>query len=310
MAEGSERLIVVIGAMTANIAIAVAKVIAAVVSGSSAMLAEAIHSFADTGNEVLLLVGLRRSHRPPDARHPYGHGKELFFWGLIVAMVLFGLGGGLSIYEGITHLLHPHDRGSMTASYITLVVAVVFESSSLFLGLRSLRRRWPDKSLWDALRESKDPSVYTVVAEDVAAIAGLFVAFTGILISDLTGHWEIDAIASILVGLILAVVALALADESRTLLTGESGDAELVADLERIVKADADVRRAGRPLTMRLGPDEVLLNLDVDFRPELSGDALRGVIERIDKQIRAAHPEVTRIFLEAATVGRTHAQGS
>ncbi len=296
------RLIVVLGALAANLAIAVAKLVAAAVSGSSAMLSEGVHSIADTGNEVLLLIGMRRARRPPDERHPYGHGKEIYFWGLVVAMVLFGLGGGISIYEGISHWLGHREPGSTTASYVTLAVAAVFESISLTIGLRELKQRAPGVGLWRALRSIKDPSIYTVVAEDVAALSGLVVAFAGVLVSDLTGEWRFDAVASIIVGLVLATVALMLSAESKTLLTGESVDQELVADIRRIAVSDAHVRRAGDPLTMRLGPAEVLLNLDIDFEPDLSTHELRAAVQRLEGKIRAAHPEIKRIFLEAATL--------
>lgn len=296
------RLLVVLGALAANLAIAVAKLVAAAISGSSAMLSEGIHSLADTGNEVLLLIGMRRSRRPPDERHPYGHGKEIYFWGLIVAMVLFGLGGGISIYEGISHWLGHREPGSTTASYLTLAVAAIFESISLTIGLRELRRRFPDEGLWEALRASKDPSIYTVIAEDIAALAGLAVAFAGVLASDLSGDWRFDAVASIIVGVLLATVALILSAESRTLLTGESADRDLVDDVRRIAGADPQVRRAGEPLTMRLGPSEVLLNLDLDFQPGLSTQELRGAVARLETEIRTAHPEIKRIFLEAATL--------
>jgi cation diffusion facilitator family transporter len=301
MAE--DKPIVVIGALVANLAIAVSKFIAAALSRSSAMLAEAIHSLADTGNEVLLLVGLRRSRRPPDTRHPYGHGKEIYFWGLIVAMVLFGLGGGMSIYEGIAHLLRPHEPGSTTASYATLAAALVFESISLVIGLRELRQRWPDLPVWRALRASKDPSLYTVVAEDVAAIAGLIVAFAGVLLSDLTGNWALDATASIVVGAILMVDAFFLAAQSRTLLTGEAVEPRLVEDIRRLAGRDPAIRRVGDPLTMRLGPAEVLLTLDVEFHAELSSDEVRRATDRLSRTIQDAHPELTRIYIEPARIG-------
>jgi cation diffusion facilitator family transporter len=304
----SDSPIVVLGALAANVAIAVAKLVAAALSGSSAVLAEGIHSLADSGNEILLLIGLRRSRRPPDQRHPYGHGKELYFWGLIVAMVLFGLGGGMSIYEGILHLAHPAKRGPTTVSYVTLGVAVVFESISLGIGLRELHRRKPDLSLLRAAFAVKDPTVYMVVGEDIAAIAGLIVALAGLLLSDLTGNWIFDAAASIVIGLIVAGVAVVLARESRNVLTGESGDPDLVASVRRIASDDKDVTRVAPPLTMRLSPDDLLLNLDVEFKRDLSGDALRQAIERLEAAIRKAHPEITRIFLEARILARCEAE--
>jgi cation diffusion facilitator family transporter len=305
-----EAPIVVLGALAANVAIAVAKLVAAAMSGSSAVLAEGIHSLADSGNEILLLIGLRRSRRPPDQRHPYGHGKELYFWGLIVAMVLFGLGGGMSMYEGITHLIHHGARGSTTSSYVTLGLAVVFESISLAIGLRELRRRRPDLPLVRAAFAVKDPTVYMVVGEDMAAIAGLIVALAGLVLSDLTGNWTFDALASIAIGCIVAAVAVVLARESRNVLTGESGEPALVASVQRIAQADKDVIRVGPPLTMRLSPDDLLLNLDVEFKHDLSGEALRQAVLRLEAAIRAAHPEITRIFLESRIIARCESERS
>lgn len=299
-----KRPIAVYGAMIANLAIAASKLIVASISGSSAMLSEGIHSLADTGNELLLLLGLRRSGRPADATHPYGHGKELYFWSLIVAVVLFAVGGGMSIYEGLNHVLHPEPIKSPLWNYVVLAIAFVFEGGSFLVSVRELRKRNATAPLWQAFRWSKDPSVYTVVAEDAAALAGLVVAFAGVFLADRLGIPELDGVASLVVGAILIVVAVLLVIESRNLLIGESASPALVEDVRRIAEDDPDVLRAGYPLTMHLGPDEVLLNLDLEFRPELSGDALRTAIARIEFAIREKHPEVTRVFLESTSLAR------
>jgi cation diffusion facilitator family transporter len=303
--ESNTRHWVVYAALAANLGVCLAKFIAAAISGSSALLSEAIHSLADSGNELLLLLGLRRSKKPPNRQHPYGYGKELYFWSLIVALVLFALGGGTSIYQGIERLLHPRPLRDKWADYAVIAVAFVFESSSLFIGLRKLRASYPTSSIFQAMRRSKDPSVFTIVAEDLAAVFGLLAAFLGILLSDLLHAPWCDALGSIAVGLILALVAGFLASESRKLLVGESGARQLIRDVRRLTRAEPTVKRVGDALSMQLGPDEVLLNLDVEFKPEVSGREMPEAIRRLEERIRSAHPEVTRIFVEPSSLARS-----
>jgi len=293
---------VVYAALAANMGVCGAKFAAALISGSAALLSEGIHSLADSGNELLLLLGMHRSRKPPDTEHPYGYGKEQYFWSLIVALLLFAAGGGTSIYEGVRRLLHPRVVHATQANYWVLGVAFAFESGSLVFGLRQLRARHPNASILLAMRRSKDPSVFTVVAEDMAAIAGLAVAFVGIALSDVLQVAWCDAVASICVGTILAFVALFLISESRKLLVGESGSRNLVDDVRRLADEDANVRRVGDALTMQLGAEEVLLNLDVQFRSELSARELPDAIQRLEDRIRKAHPEITRIFVEVSTL--------
>lgn len=296
--------VAVYGALAANIGICAAKFTAASVSGSASLFSEGVHSLADSGNELLLLLGLHLSRRPADRHHPYGHGKELYFWSLIVAIVLFAGGGGTSIYEGIHRLTHPRPLHESLANYIVIGVAAVLESSSLWLGLRQLRVNNPRGSVLGAMRRSKDPAVFTVVAEDMAAVAGLSAAFTGILAGDLLHAAWCDALGSIVVGVILAVVAVFLASESRKLLVGESGTDALLADVRRLTLEDALVLRVGDALSMQLGPEQVLLNLDVEFSPAVTGQDLPGAIERLEKRIRSAHPEISRIFVEVSSLER------
>jgi cation diffusion facilitator family transporter len=298
---GEGRSLAVYSALAANIGIAIAKFVAAALSGSSASLSEGVHSVADSGNEMLLLFGLRRARRPPTAAHPYGHGKELYFWSLIVAIILFAMGGGLSIYQGVAHLRKPVPLVRPVVNYVVLSVALVFESTSLFVARRQLFRKKKPTSTWRGLRASKDPSVFTIVAEDTAAVAGILVAFIGIALSQLFGQPAFDAIASVLVGVILAVVAMALARESRDLLVGESADAELVREIERLAYAEKAVSGIGRILTMQLGPDQVLVTLEIEFSPDLRARELAQVVERIEADVREAHREVTHIFIEPVT---------
>ncbi|HEY2591170.1 MAG TPA: cation diffusion facilitator family transporter, partial [Steroidobacteraceae bacterium] len=228
---------VVFAATAANIAIAATKFAAAWLSGSSAMLSEAIHSVADTGNQLLLLLGLNRSQLPPDESYPFGHGKELYFWSLIVAILLFGVGGGMALYEGISHALAPRPLESAFWAYVVLGIAAVFEASSLTVAVRELLSRRGPRAFWLRVHRSKDPSVYTTFYEDFAALLGLAVAFLGVFLGHRLQNPYYDAGASMLIGVILCVVALTLVYESRGLLIGESASPEIVASIQEIVDA-------------------------------------------------------------------------
>lgn len=298
MAEGGEeKPIVVYAAAAANLGIAVAKFVAAAFTGSSSMLSEGIHSVVDTGNEVLLLVGLRRSRRPPDRAHPFGHGKALYFWGLMVAMVIFGVGGGMSFYEGLTHLRRGENAASPAWNYGVLGVALVLEGLSFRVALRKFREGTLGRPLWRSFRASKDPSLFIVLAEDLAALVGLGIAFLGVLLSHLTGNHVFDGIASLLIGVLLSAVALLLGRETGGLLLGESASAELVQKIDSVVRTDPAVERSGRPLTMQLGPSEVLVNVAVAFRQELSREALEDAAERLEHLIQEVHPTIQRVFI-------------
>ncbi|HKC24844.1 MAG TPA: cation diffusion facilitator family transporter, partial [Thermoanaerobaculia bacterium] len=234
--------VVVFGAMIANLAIAAAKLAAALVTKSSAMLAEGIHSIVDTANEVLLLLGQRRSRRPPDDQHPFGHGKELYFWGLIVAVLLFGLGGGFAIFEGIEHLKRPADVTSPAWNYVVLGIAFVAESISWTIARRKLRRAaGGGGSLFGAARASKDPAVFLVLGEDTAALAGLVIAFLGVFLRQVFDAPALDGIASILIGLVLSSTAFCLSWQMRGLLVGSSADEDVVKSVEAIVANDPEV---------------------------------------------------------------------
>jgi cation diffusion facilitator family transporter len=295
----TERPTAVYGALAGNLAIAVTKFGAGIFTGSSAMLSEAIHSLVDTGNQVLLLVGIRRSRRPADANHAFGHGKELYFWSLLVAILLFGIGGGMSIYEGITHLQHPELIENPIVNYVVLAVAFVIELAAWSVAFRQLLPVMRAHGAWRGVRGHKDPTVVTVLAEDSAAMAGLVVAFLGVLLSSTFRAPIYDALASIVIGLLLAAVALFLAGESRGLLIGESADPEILDSISGIAEADPGVARVAPPLTMHLGPRQILVNLDVDFDERLTSDEIAGTVDRLEAAIRAKHPDVDRIFIEA-----------
>jgi cation diffusion facilitator family transporter len=285
--------------MGANLLIAVTKFVAAGFSGSSAMLSEGIHSLVDTGNQLLLLLGMKKSRRPADAGHPFGHGKELYFWSLIVAVALFGVGGGMSAYEGITHLLHPHAFRDPTWNYAVLGLAFVFEGASWIIAFKQLRPSIRKDGLWSALHSSKDPTVITVFFEDSTALVGLIVAFLGVLLGHLSGSTAADGIASIVIGVLLTAVAVFLVYESKNLLLGESADPAVVEDIRKLARSLPAVTEVKSPLTMHLGPEEVLLNLEIDFRPDASLSQITEVIEHLEREIRERHPEIQRIFIEA-----------
>lgn len=227
------------------------------------MLSEGIHAVVDTGNQALLLLGLRLSNRPADETHLFGYGKEFYFWSLVVAMLLFSIGGGMSVYEGITHWQHPSPLQDPTWNYVVLSLAFIFEGISWVIALKEFMPKVGQDGFWRAVRTSKDPALLTVLFEDSTALAGLAVAFLGVFLSHWFNNPVLDGAASIVIGLILAAVAMLLAYESKGLLLGESADTAVVSSIQQLTKADPAVEQVKRPLTMHFGPDEVLLNLDI-----------------------------------------------
>ncbi|MEL6192595.1 MAG: cation diffusion facilitator family transporter [Bacteroidota bacterium] len=289
-------------AIGANIAIAVSKFIAAGISGSSAMLSEGIHSLVDTGNGFLLLYGIKASKKAPDDDHPMGHGKELYFWSLIVAVLIFAIGGGMSLYEGIEHLKHPEPIGDPTLSYIVLVAAMIFEGFALFLAVKSFNKVRGRMPFWQAIKTSKDPAAFAVIFEDSAALLGLIVALLGVFLGHTFQEPLFDGIASVVIGVILAGIAILLAYESKALLIGESAEPEIRASVTKLVMADEAVHKMSPPLTMHFGPENVLLALDVEFKDEMTSDEIEESIRRLEQQIRESHGIVKRIFIEAKAI--------
>jgi cation diffusion facilitator family transporter len=295
----------VLAAMAANLAIAVTKFTAAGMTGSSAMLSEGIHSVVDTGNGALLLLGMKRSRKAPDDIHPFGYGQELYFWTLVVAILIFALGGGMSVYEGIRRLHETSaEMKSPVVNYIVLGLSFLFEGASWVVATRGFLREKRRPSIWREVRASKDPTAFAVVFEDSAALLGLIVAFLGVWLSHRLGAPYLDGCASIVIGLILAVVAVVLAVESKGLLVGESADPEVVASIRRIAAGHEGVERVLEVLTLHLGPEDVLLNLDVRFRPDLAAADVERAVDEIEDAVRGAHPEVRRIFVEAQSIVR------
>ncbi|MEL6441097.1 MAG: cation diffusion facilitator family transporter [Cyanobacteria bacterium J06621_8] len=289
-------------AMVANFAIAIIKFIAASVTGSSAMLSEGIHSVVDTGNELLLLLGIRQSKKPADDSHPFGYGQELYFWTLIVALFIFAIGGGMSIYEGIEHLKHPEPIADPRWNYIVLGLAVIFEGYSWNIALQEFLASKNEASFWTAIRASKDPTIFTILFEDTAALIGLFIAFLGVLGGHLWGNIYLDGAASIAIGIILCSVALLLAAESKGLLIGEGADAETVASIRQITNNDPAVEKVIKVLTLHFGPQEVLLNLEIKFIDDLETADLANAVERLERNINSHHREVKNIFIEAKSI--------
>ncbi len=289
-------------AITANFGIAIIKFIAAFITGSSAMLSEGIHSIVDTGNELLLLLGLRLSKKPPDDTHPFGYGQELYFWTLVVALFIFAVGGGMSIYEGVNHLLAPEPLTDPFWNYVVLGFAFIFEGYSWNVALQEFLAKKGDEDIWTAVRASKDPTIFTILFEDSAALVGLFVAFLGVLSGHLLNNVYLDGVASIAIGIILSGVAILLAYESKGLLIGEGADAKTVADIRSLTQADPAVRNVLKVLTLHFGPEEILLNLEIQFTKKLSTEQLAIVVERLEKQIKNKHPEIKNIFVEAKSI--------
>jgi cation diffusion facilitator family transporter len=302
MAGASKKAIY--GAIAANVAIAVSKFVAALFSGSSSMFSEGVHSLVDTGNGALLLYGIRRSKRSPDANHPYGYGKEIFFWSFIVAILVFALGGGIALYEGVKHLFHPRSIQHPGWNYLVLILAMLFEGSALRIALREFNATRGAKPFVRALRDSKDSTTIAVVIEDSAALLGLVVALSSVLLGQLTGWVYFDGIGSILIGLILVCVSLFFAAECKGLLVGEGLLPEDVAKVTRILTEAPNVGAYKKPLSLYFGPGEVLVNLEVDFKDTLNAEEIETTIDGIEAKIRAAIPAVKRIFIEAEKVRR------
>ena len=291
MSGGHDPKRSVLAALAANSAIAVAKFVAGAISGSSAMLAEALHSLADTGNQLLLLIGLVRARKPADAQHPFGHGRERYVWTLLVAVNLFTLGAAFSVYNGVHGLLAGHEVPDAGIALIVLALAAVFEGLAFRTAWKQFRaRRAPHSGLWQSLRDSKDPEVLTVLAEDSAAITGLAVAAAGIVLSELTGRAAFDAIASIAIGLILGAVAVLLGRETHGLILGETAGPEVNARIRRIVEKCSAVREIVRLETVHIGPDEIFLVLEIAFADDLSTDDLERVVDDLEAAIHDRAP--------------------
>jgi cation diffusion facilitator family transporter len=298
MASHSSRK-VILAALAGNTLIAVTKFAASAMTGSSAMFSEAIHSLVDTGNQLLLLMGLRRARRPADERHPFGYGREVYFWSFCVAILVFAVGAGLSLYEGINKVIEPHPVADTYINYIVLAFALVFEAGAWWIALVEFRKAKGTMGYVEAVRSSKDPTVFVVLFEDSAAMLGLLVAAAGLALAEALAVPALDGAASIVIGLILGVTAALLAYECKGLLIGEGARPALVEGVHRIVRAERGIIRTNEVLTMHMGPSDVLVNLSLDFDPRLSSDQVEAAVSTIERKLKAGFPEITRVFIEA-----------
>jgi cation diffusion facilitator family transporter len=300
----AESRMAIYGAIGANVAIAITKFAVAGVTGSSAMVSEGIHSAVDTGNGVLLLVGTRLSERPASEEHPFGHGKELYFWSLIVAVLIFGVGGGVSFYEGLLHWQQPAPLKDATWNYVVLGAAALFEGASFTIALRQFLREAGGRPFWRALHGSKDPTTFTVLAEDSAALAGLAVAAGGVYASHALDLPQLDGAASMVIGLLLAGVAVLLIRESRSLLVGEGIRPETARRVRELALAHPEIERAGLPLSMYLGRDAVLLTLNVQFRDGTPAERVARTVTALKREVAAQFPVIRHIYVESAYVAK------
>lgn len=293
--------IVVYAALFGNLAIALVKFIAAYITNSSAMLSEAIHSVVDTLNEILLLYGMKKAEQRPDAHHPFGYGRELYFWAFIVALMVFALGAIVSIYQGIQHIIHPEEMQDPMINYVVLGIAILCEGFSWFVALKTFRKMKGKMGYFEAFRRSKDPTTFTVLFEDTAALIGLFIALTGIFLAHQLNIPELDGAASILIGVVLAVSAWLLARETKGLLLGETADPRLRENVLNIAQQDAAVYSANGVLTEQMGAHQVIASLSLEFKDDLTSDEIEACVNRIEAQIKQLHPEIITLFVKPQT---------
>ena len=263
------------------------------------MLSEAIHSVVDTGNQILMLYGLKKAAQPADEEHPFGYGMELYFWTFVVAILIFGLGAGISVYEGIDRIRYPHPITDPHINYIVLAMAMVFEGWAWSVAFKEFRRVKGDLPYWAAVRASKDPTVFTVLFEDTAAMLGLIVALLGIYLSSSLDLPVLDGVASIGIGIILAVIATFLAYECKGLLIGERASRQVLLGLNEIIDRRPGILRINELLTMHLSPQDILLNLSIDFKDQLSSQEVEREVSQMEREIKEKYPEIKRVFIEA-----------
>ncbi len=303
MAEHTSKT-AIIAALVGNLLIAVTKGIAAALSGSSAMLSESVHSMVDTGNELLLLYGLKRAAKPPDKVHPYGYGRELYFWSFVVALLIFAVGAGVSAYEGVVHIRHPEPIRDVWINFVVLGLAAVFEGISWWFGWKAFSRVRRSRPIWDAFVASKDPTTFMVLFEDSAALLGILIAAIATFLSwKLKLPW-VDGAGSILIGLVLAIVAALLARESKELLIGERASPELSAAVRQTASEDPCVRKVIDITTSQMGPDQVIATIAVEIDEDLRVPEVEQLIARIEESIQARFPQLFRIFIRPVAGAR------
>jgi len=293
---------VIWAALIGNLLVAATKFGAAVFTGSSAMLSEAVHSLVDTGNEVVLMYGMRRAARPADERHPFGHGRELYFWSFVVTLLIFTLGAGVSLYEGIRHIMHPVSAVNPLVNYVVLGLAFLFESGSWTVALREFRAVKGARGYFEAVRESKDPTMFIVLFEDTAALIGIVIAFAGIAAGHLLELPVLDGVASVGIGILLVVVALLLGRESKDLLIGEPAHSRVAESICAIARSQPGIERSNGLFTVHLGPNEVLAAISVDFVDSLPAGEVERIVATIDARAREKHPEIVAVLITPQSI--------
>src|SRR5689334_1216277 len=291
----STRTLVV--ALLANLGIAASKFVAAAVTGSSAMLTEGVHSVVDSTNQLLLMWGRRAAKRPADDLHPFGYGRELYFWSFVVAVLVFSLGAGVSVYEGIIHIAHPEPAVSPFIAYGVLLVAFSLEGWSTLEAFKEFRQSKGRLGWWEAIRRSKDPPAFIVLLENGAAMAGIVAAAIGVFVAQLTGNPFYDGAASIVIGVILAVTAMVLAYESKGLLIGEAADPELVESLRQLACGKPGVVGVGNILTVHSSPDIITAMINVDFDDDIRAGEVERIVESVEREVCERWPQVRRLFV-------------
>ena len=290
---------VIFAALAGNSLIAITKFIASAMTGSSAMLSEGIHSLVDTGNQFLLLYGLKQASRPADKYFPYGYGKEIYFWSFIVAILIFALGAGISLYEGYHHILHPTEINDPLINYIVLSLAIIFEGGALFFAAKEFKAYKGKLGYFEAIQQGKDPSMFVVLFEDSAAMLGLIIALIGISLAQITGNPIFDGIASIIIGVILAMTAIWMAIETKGLLIGESANQVIVDTIHDIINTIDAIECINEVLTLHMGPNYILVNISADFKENITSNDVESTIARLDSLIKKQLPDVKRVFIEA-----------
>jgi len=294
----SSRKLVIYAALVGNALIAIMKFIAAFMTGSSAMFSEGIHSVVDTGNQILLLYGLKQAKKPADERFPFGHGKEIYFWSFVVAIMIFAVGAGISIYEGVHRLLNPSPLQNIMVNYIVLSLAMIFEGAAWFFALKEFKQAKGKWGYIEAVQLGKDPSIFVVLFEDSAAMLGLLVALLATILTQVTGNLYFDGIASIIIGFILAGTALWLAFETKSLLIGESANIHVVNGIKKITRTYDKIEHVNEVLTIHMGPEFILVNISVEFRDEATATEIEDTVSQLDAEIKNEYENVKRIFIE------------
>ena len=294
----SSRKLVIYAALAGNALIAIMKFIAAFITGSSVMFSEGIHSVVDTGNQMLLLYGLKQAKKPADDRFPFGHGKEIYFWSFIVAIMIFAVGAGVSIYEGIHRILNPTPLENIMVIYIVLSLAMIFEGAAWFFAFKEFKQAKGKWGYIEAVQRSKDPSIFVVLFEDSAAMLGLLVALLATFLTQLTGNLYLDGLASIIIGLILAATAMWLAFETKSLLIGESANIHVVNGIRKLARTYDKIEHVNEVLTMHMGPEFILVNISVEFKDAATATEIEETVSQLDAAIKNEYENVKRIFIE------------